>query len=197
MDQYFSNNPNVVSDPRTLVSTLRGHRFTFTTDNGVFSKNDIDFGSRVLIETFREPELDGLLLDVGCGYGPISLALAASYTNREIYGVDINQRALSLAEKNAEQNKIENVIFRESDILSSVSDEKFAAIVTNPPIRAGKQVVHQIFEESKQALLPQGELWVVIQKKQGAPSAKKKLEGLFKTVEVVLKEKGYFILHAK
>ncbi len=114
-----------------------------------------------------------------------------------MWGVDINQRALSLAEKNAKQNKVENVIFRESDILSNVSDEKFAAIVTNPPIRAGKQVVHQIFEESKAALLAQGELWVVIQKKQGAPSAKKKLEELFTTVEVVHKEKGYFILFAK
>ncbi len=68
MDQYFSNNPNIASDPKTLVSTLRGHRFMFTTDNGVFSKNDIDFGSRVLIETFREPKLNGSLLDVGCGY---------------------------------------------------------------------------------------------------------------------------------
>ncbi|SHN37013.1 16S rRNA m(2)G 1207 methyltransferase [Gracilibacillus kekensis] len=197
MDQYFSNRPNVVSDPKTLVSTLRGHRLTFTTDNGVFSKNDIDFGSRVLIETFREPELAGPLLDVGCGYGPISLALAASFTNREIYGVDINERALFLAKNNEKQNKIENVIFRESDILSNVSEERFAAIVTNPPIRAGKQVVHQIFEASKQALLPQGEFWVVIQKKQGAPSAKKKLEELFTTVEVVHKEKGYFILFAK
>ncbi|WP_208585794.1 class I SAM-dependent methyltransferase [Gracilibacillus suaedae] len=197
MDQYFSRSPDVASDPQTWEYLLRGKKFTFTTDNGVFSKGEVDFGSRVLIEAFHAPDIDGPLLDLGCGYGPISIALAATLPERSVVGVDVNERALSLAEKNAKQNKIANVSFKESDILSDVTDQSFAAILTNPPIRAGKQIVHKMFEEAKKALLPNGELWVVIQKKQGAPSAKKKLTELFEEVEVVKKEKGYFIFRAK
>ncbi|QGH32707.1 methyltransferase [Gracilibacillus salitolerans] len=197
MDQYFSQSPDAASNPQTWSYQLEGQTFTFTTDNGVFSKNEVDFGSRVLIETFRTPDIDGPLLDLGCGYGPISIALAATHSDRSVLGVDVNERALSLAEKNAKQNKITNVTFQESDILSNVSGQSFAAILTNPPIRAGKQVVHQMFEEAKKALLSNGELWVVIQKKQGAPSAKKKLSELFEEVEVVKKEKGYFVFCAK
>ncbi|WP_018934202.1 class I SAM-dependent methyltransferase [Gracilibacillus lacisalsi] len=197
MDQYFSQSPDVASDPQTWQYLLRGKKFTFTTDNGVFSKNEVDFGSRVLIEAFRVPDIDGPLLDLGCGYGPISIALAAFLPERSVVGVDVNERALSLAEKNAKQNKIANVSFKESDILSNVTGQSFAAILTNPPIRAGKQIVHKMFEEAREALLPNGELWVVIQKKQGAPSAKKKLTELFEEVEVVKKEKGYFIFCAK
>ncbi len=197
MDQYFSQSPDAASNPQTWSYQLEGQTFTFTTDNGVFSKNEVDFGSRILIETFRTPDIDGPLLDLGCGYGPISIALAATHSDRSVLGVDVNERALSLAEKNAKQNKITNVTFQESDILSNVSSQSFAAILTNPPIRAGKQVVHQMFEEAKKALLSNGELWVVIQKKQGAPSAKKKLSELFEEVEVVKKEKGYFVFCAK
>ncbi|UOQ83901.1 class I SAM-dependent methyltransferase [Gracilibacillus salinarum] len=197
MDQYFSQSPDVVSDPKTWRFELRDRTFRFTTDNGVFSKHEVDYGSRVLIESFVLPEAGGALLDVGCGYGPITIALAASFPERKVLGVDVNQRALQLARQNAEQNRIDNVLFKESDILAGVSDQKFAAILTNPPIRAGKQIVHQIFEEAKQSLLPNGELWVVIQKKQGAPSAKKKLEELFNEVAVVAKDKGYFIFCAK
>ncbi|MGP4042235.1 class I SAM-dependent methyltransferase [Gracilibacillus sp. D59] len=197
MDQYFSQSPDVASDPQTWSYELRGQTFTFTTDNGVFSKNEVDFGSRVLIEAFCTPDTDGPLLDLGCGYGPISIALAATHSDRSVLGVDVNERALSLAEKNAKQNQISNVTFKKSNILSNVYDQSFAAILTNPPIRAGKEVVHRMFEEAKKALVSNGELWVVIQKKQGAPSAKKKLSELFEEVEVVTKEKGYFIFCAK
>ncbi|WP_091486215.1 class I SAM-dependent methyltransferase [Gracilibacillus orientalis] len=197
MDQYFSQSPDVSSNPQTWSYVLREQTFTFTTDNGVFSKNEVDFGSRVLIEAFRTPDIDGPLLDLGCGYGPISIALAATHADRSVLGVDVNERALSLAEKNAQQNNVVNISFQESDILANVSDRSFAAILTNPPIRAGKQVVHQMFAEAKNALLSNGELWVVIQKKQGAPSAEKKLSELFDEVEVVKKEKGYFVFCAK
>ncbi|WP_369809942.1 class I SAM-dependent methyltransferase [Gracilibacillus caseinilyticus] len=197
MDQYFSQSPDVVSDPKTWRFELRERTFRFTTDNGVFSKNEVDYGSRVLIESFVLPKAEGDIVDVGCGYGPISIALAASFPERKVLGVDVNQRALQLAQQNAEQNRIDNVLFKESNILAGVSDRRFAAILTNPPIRAGKQVVHQIFEEAQQSILPGGELWVVIQKKQGAPSAKRKLEELFEEVSVVAKDKGYFIFCAK
>lgn len=167
------------------------------TDNGVFSKNEVDFGSKVLIEQFHVPEIEGPLLDLGCGYGPIAIALAFAYPERAVTGVDVNRRALMLAERNAEHNHIDNVAFRESNVLEELAGQSFAAIITNPPIRAGKVVVHQIFEQAETALLSGGELWVVIQKKQGAPSAQKKLSELFDTVELIKKTKGYFIIRAR
>lgn len=197
MDQYFTQSPKVDSDPKTWQYTLKGNTFTFTTDNGVFSKHEVDYGSRVLIDAFQVPNREGSILDLGCGYGPISLALAASYPARHIVGVDINERAIALADYNRQQNKLTNITFKQSDQFTTIKEDRFAAILTNPPIRAGKEVVHGMFEEAREALLPEGELWAVIQKKQGAPSAKKKLEELFGQVDVVLKDKGYYILQAK
>ncbi|KUP04799.1 16S rRNA methyltransferase [Bacillus coahuilensis p1.1.43] len=196
-DHYFTNNPSVESKPTSFKFTLRGHSFTFKTDQGVFSKSEIDFGSRTLLECFKLPAVDGPFLDVGCGYGPIGLSLAKEDENRQVHMVDVNERALSLAEENADLNNVQNVSIYRSDTLHSVKEESFAAILTNPPIRAGKKVVHDIFEQSFHKLRDGGELWVVIQKKQGAPSAMDKLEELFGEVEVVGKEKGYYILKAQ
>ncbi|MDR4145151.1 class I SAM-dependent methyltransferase, partial [Bacillus paranthracis] len=117
--------------------------------------------------------------------------------NRMVHMVDVNLRAIELAEENARQNGVENVRIYESDRLLRVKGKKFASILTNPPIRAGKKVVHDILEQSYDCLVPNGELWVVIQKKQGAPSAIAKLEEFFKEVNVVEKKKGYFIIQAK
>ena len=110
--------------------------------------------------------------------------------------IDINERAVELAKRNAEQNKIDNVKIKKSYLFSEVADDDFAAVITNPPIRAGKAVVHQIFEDAYERLRIGGELWVVIQKKQGAPSAMDKIEELFGQVETAAKKKGYYILRA-
>ncbi|MCM3399678.1 MULTISPECIES: class I SAM-dependent methyltransferase [Oceanobacillus] len=195
-EHYFSNKPQSKTLPKTWTYQLRGKKYTFTSDVGVFSKNEVDFGSRLLIEQFQEPSVPGDLLDLGCGYGPIGIALANDFVNRQVVMVDVNERALALAEKNATINNQINTEVIQSDRLSGLPGRKFAAILTNPPIRAGKQVVHQMFEDSKKALLPDGQLWVVIQKKQGAPSAMDKIEDLFGNVDVVIKSKGYYILRA-
>lgn len=197
MEHYYSKQPQAKSLPQSWSFDLRGKTFQFTSDVGVFSKNEVDFGSRVLIESFQEPEVDGPILDVGCGYGPIGLSLASDFSNREIFMVDVNERAVELARKNAEINKISNTTILQSDLYQQLHEKRFASIVTNPPIRAGKKVVHAIFEEAWGHLSNQGDLWAVIQKKQGAPSAKDKLEEIFGNVEVVVKKKGYFILRAK
>ncbi|MCM3741056.1 class I SAM-dependent methyltransferase [Oceanobacillus luteolus] len=195
-EHYFSEKPQTESSPRHLQTKLRDKNYTFTSDTNVFSKGKIDFGSRVLIETFEEPAIDGDFLDLGCGYGPIGISLAGTYPNRHVVLADVNERALSLAEKNANANHVSNVEVIRSDRFSNLEGRKFAAVITNPPIRAGKTVVHGMFEGAKEALVENGELWVVIQKKQGAPSAQKKINELFGNVEVVDKKKGYFILRA-
>lgn len=193
-DHYFSQNPQSKSSPKIWQYKLRGNHFTFESDEGVFSKNEVDYGTRMLIERFEAPSVRGDLLDLGCGYGPIGLAVATCNQDREVMLTDINQRAVELARKNAQHNGVENVEFVLSDRLNSLSNHSFAAIMTNPPIRAGKQTVHQMFAESYAALVENGSLWVVIQKKQGAPSAIKKLKELFGNVRVVDRSKGYYLL---
>jgi 16S rRNA (guanine1207-N2)-methyltransferase len=196
-NHYYSKNPEVESNPVYWDFSLREQTFRFKTDRGVFSKKEVDFGSRLLIETFQIDKGDGKILDVGCGYGPIGLSLAKSFPSAVIHMVDVNQRALDLAKENAKLNQLENVMIYESDRLLQVEESGFDAILTNPPIRAGKQTVHDIFEQSYEHLADFGELWVVIQKKQGAPSALEKLEMVFGQVDVIEKKKGYFIIKAK
>lgn len=195
-DHYYSKNPHSKSDPKKWAFTLRGEKLFFNTDAGVFSKGEVDFGSRLLIESFKPPAAEGNLLDVGCGYGPIGLALAKTFPERTVHMVDVNMRAVELSGKNAKENDVENVRIYESDGLSEV-DGVFAAILTNPPIRAGKETVFKFYDEAFEKLLVGGALWVVIQKKQGAPSTIDRLTELFGQVETVEKKKGYFILKAE
>ncbi|MCP3764433.1 class I SAM-dependent methyltransferase [Domibacillus sp. A3M-37] len=196
-DHYFSKNPNSEHRPQHFTFALRGKSYTFETDAGVFSKSEVDFGSRLLIETFEWPEVDGPILDAGCGYGPIGLSIASEQPDRIIHMIDVNDRALTLARENAKRNNVDNVLIYESDRLQNVSEEGFAAVLTNPPIRAGKQVVFDIVQTGFAKLSEGGELWVVIQKKQGAPSVIKEIERLAGSCEVAAKVKGYFILRAK
>lgn len=195
-EHYYSREQKVESRPNFWEYTLKNHLLKFKTDNGVFSKREVDFGSKLLIESFEIPEAEGDLLDVGCGYGPIGLTMAKD-TGRHVHMVDVNERALSLAKENALLNHISNISIYESDCLNEVKHQQFAAILTNPPIRAGKKTVHQIFEQSFTYLKEGGELWIVIQKKQGAPSAIDKLTEVFGNVEIIEKKKGYFILRAR
>jgi 16S rRNA (guanine1207-N2)-methyltransferase len=196
-EHYYTSKPTVASNQKTQIFVLKGNSFSFTSDSGVFSKNEVDFGSRLLVEKFEAPEVTGPFLDVGCGYGPIGLALAKVHNERLVEMIDVNERAIELSIKNAEINKVTNVNIHQSDLFTNVEKRGFAAIISNPPIRAGKKVVHHILEESYQYLVPGGELWVVIQKKQGAPSAIEKLEMIFEEVEIVERKKGYHIIKAK
>jgi len=194
-EHYYSEKPSVSSDRHVIEATLRGKTYKFTTDAGVFSKKGVDFGSKLLIESMEFKD-NARVLDVGCGYGPIGLSAATMAVNGFVTMVDMNQRALELVRMNAAANGIKNVKVLQSDALAAVKQEQFDVILTNPPIRAGKETVHRIFTEAREALVPGGTLWVVIQKKQGAPSAYAKLEELFERVEEVTKDKGYRIFKA-
>ena len=197
-EHYYSEHPQSDFTTETWNYSINGQQFTFTSGTGVFSKGKVDFGSALLIETFTEPKVEGNFLDVGCGYGPIGITLAQQYPHREIIMVDVNERAVKLAELNVKQNDLPNVFVKQSDGLSKLEQQdSFAAIVMNPPIRTGKKVVYSLFEQCKSALVPSGELWIVMQKKQGAPSAMKYLASLFQQVDVINRKKGYFIIRAK
>lgn len=193
-EHYFTNQPETDHRREKWQFELLGEPFSFITDRGVFSKQTVDFGSRVLLSAFRENELPiGAILDVGCGYGPIGLALAKK-TNRTVDMVDVNERALELARENAELNKLSSVNIFASNSYETVSRSDYAAVVSNPPIRAGKKVVHEILSGAYEVLQEGGTLTIVIQKKQGAPSAEKKMQEVFGNVETVTREKGYHIL---
>ena len=189
---YYAENPDAAHDIHELRVDLLGEKMTFLTDAGVFSKKMVDFGSQLLLKCL-EVNQGETVIDVGCGYGPLGLSLAKAYGVQATM-VDINNRALDLARKNAERNKVEATIFQ-SNIYEQVKG-KFDHVISNPPIRAGKQVVHEIIEKSKDFLGIGGDLTIVIQKKQGAPSAKSKMEDVFGNCEIVKKDKGYYILRS-
>ena len=190
---YFAENPDAKHDIHELNVELLGQRLTFLTDAGVFSKKMIDYGSRVLLSAL-DFEAGSRVLDVGCGYGTLGLTLAKAYGVAATM-VDINQRALDLAQQNAERNQVSAHIFQ-SNVYENVSGI-FDHVISNPPIRAGKQVVHEVISGSYEHLTEGGDLTLVIQKKQGAPSAKSKMEAVFSNCEIVKKDKGYYILRSE
>lgn len=199
MSHYYDENPEVESDELLFTYSYDKCKLELVTDSGVFSKGKIDFGSDLLVKTFLKAYPPGptkRILDVGCGYGPIGLMIAKTSPHHEVTMVDVNQRALSLSRKNRKKNRIKNVEIKESDGLSQVEADAYDFMLTNPPIRAGKKVVHSILEDAYKVLKQGGALYVVIQKKQGMPSAKKKMQDTFNNVEVLAKDKGYYILRS-
>jgi 16S rRNA (guanine1207-N2)-methyltransferase len=193
MKHYFTDNSELESKPTTFTYTYKDKNILFTTDIGVFSKSMIDFGSRVMLDSMTLTKDQKTVLDIGCGYGALGISLKMLHSHLKVEMVDVNNRAVTLCKKNIEQNQLSDITVYKSNLFEKVNGT-FDVIVTNPPIRAGKAVVQQILEESYKYLNTKGELWVIIQKKQGAPSAKKKMEEVFTNVEVVKRDKGYYLL---
>lgn len=194
MAHYYTNNKEMKSEKRTITFEYRGRRLEFLSDLGVFSKDNIDYGSRVLLDTFDQLE-NVSLLDVGCGYGALSLSLASVGKNVSCTLVDVNDRAIDLAQENAKRFGLLDVQAFNSSCYENVVD-KYDIIISNPPIRAGKQIVHEILSGAYDHLKENGHLRVVIQKKQGAPSAQKKMLEVFGNCEIIKKDKGYYILQS-
>lgn len=191
MNHYFSKDPEVKHDLGKISYKINDHLIEIITDAGVFSKNKVDFGSDLLIKSV--PPFKGKALDIGCGYGVLGISLAISNPDSFVTMVDINKRAVNLAVKNINLNNIKNASAFFSDGFSNVK-EKFDVIVTNPPIRAGKKVIYPIYENSINFLNPGGSIYMVVQKKQGAPSTVEKLKSIYGNCEIVNKEKGYWII---
>jgi 16S rRNA (guanine1207-N2)-methyltransferase len=190
MSHYFTNDYVESKEVKTKC-IIKNTELTLITDNGVFSKKGLDFGTRTLLETIED--IKGQVLDFGCGYGPIGIYLKKTF-DVEVDAVDINERAMSLAKKNAELNKVNINIF-ESNIYENVKN-KYDYIVTNPPIRVGKKILYQILFEAKEHLNKNGELWLVIHKDQGAKTLAKELEKEY-IVEIKNKNKGFYIICAR
>ena len=190
MGQYFSNE-KLPSNVRKTECVVLGKKFTFLTDNGVFSKDGLDFGSRLLLESIPLEEVGGKILDMGCGYGVFGIVIS-KLTSAHVDMVDVNLRALHLATRNAKENGVSNVSIFESNVYQNVSS-KYSSIVTNPPIRAGKKVVYDIVMNAKNYLEDDGKLFLVIRKEQGAKSLIVDLEKIY-TVDILKKSKGFFII---
>ena len=190
MGQYFDNQNLPSKMVKKYVSVL-GREFVFFTDNGVFSKDGLDFGSRLLLENIPLEEVGGKVLDMGCGYGVFGIVLN-KVTGCYVDMVDVNLRALHLAEINSQYNGCSSINVFESNCYSNIKS-KYVSIVTNPPIRAGKKVVYEIVMNAKDYLEEDGRLFLVIRKEQGAKSLIVDLEKIY-NVEVLAKKKGFFII---
>ena len=194
MNHYFTKNNNIKSNEKTIEFTFNNKQYKFLTDNGVFSKDGLDIGTEVLLKALNFENIKGDVLDLGCGYGPIGIILSKN-TTAKIDMIDINDRAISLTKKNITLNKATNIDVFGSDGYENVK-KKYDYIITNPPIRVGKEILYKILKEAKEHLKPDGELWFVINKHQGAKSTAKDMASVY-NIEVVEKSKNFFVIKAK
>jgi len=198
MAHYYDKNPQSESQVRTFQTRIHGIDFEFATDSGVFSRNRMDYGTGLLIDTVIKDQhkMNGRLADLGCGYGPVGIVMKRAFPSLDVILCDVNSRALTLARKNARTNQVAYLQIVQSDALSGV-EGPLDYVLTNPPIRAGKAVVYRFFSEAWEKLASGGLLYVVIQKKQGAPSALAKIKELFGEAEVIEHSAGYWIIRAR
>ena len=194
MSQYFDNDKNIKSEKRIIRFNFDNRNYSMYSDNGVFSKERFDYGSRVLLENIDINSLCGKVLDLGCGTGVVGIILGTMNKNISVDMVDVNERAIGLAKENIKLNNLENNIFV-SDVYASVTD-KYDYIITNPPIRAGKEVIRKFLFGAKDYLTYNGTLYFVMRKDHGAKSMIKELEEVY-DVEVVNKDKGFYIVKCK
>lgn len=199
MEHYFVKNPEVISKKREITYKFKDKDFCFLTDNGVFSKAHIDTGTEILLNSFiKDNELKNFkMLDLGCAYGAVGIVVAKFFKDAKIVFSDINERALTLCKENIGINKIKNEVeLVQSDIFENIYDS-FDVILLNPPIRAGKNTIFEMYQKSYEHLNSNSYLYVIIMTKHGAKSTEKKLGQLFETVECISKDKGYRVYKAK
>lgn len=189
---YYTANPTSAHQLREVEIEAIGVRAVYTTDAGVFSRDGLDVGTRVLLENL--PALGGRALDLGCGWGPVGLTLAKKYPALEVVMTDVNARAVELSRKNLARNGARAEVIQ-GDAFENVTGT-FETIITNPPIRAGKAAIYAMFADARNYLSAAGELYIVIRKQQGAPSALKYLREIYAFAEVIAREAGFWVIRA-
>ena len=194
MSHYFINDPDLVSNKKQIEYHFNNGLFCFVTDNGVFSKNEVDRGSNALISSVSNLDLGNSILDLGCGYGVIGIVMKKINPNADVDLVDINDRAVELSKINAKLNNVKVNIYNSEDITKL--NKKYDSILLNPPIRAGKKVIYQLYRSSYDVLNKNGKLYIVIQKKHGSESSLNELKSLFKAVKIVSRKSGYQIIES-
>lgn len=205
MSHYFSEKQEVKSDRKIIKYEIENQKFEFVTNNGVFSKTKVDFGTDVMLKVFLRENMNKKnqkfdVLDIGCGYGVVSVVMKIFFQKIKIISSDVNERALELTTENLLKNGVikdehDNFEVRKSFAFDNIS-EKFDVILSNPPIRAGKQTIFQIYEKSFEHLNENGEFYSVIQTKHGAKSTQKKLEEVFGNCETLEINAGYRIFRS-
>lgn len=195
LTHYYTDNQNLKQNRKEHLFRFYGQLYTFVTDDGVFSKKEIDEGTEILLNTICEEDLGEEVLDLGCGYGVIGNVLKKMHPEVRMVCVDINPRAVELAQLNCEKNAVVCDVFASNGF--EAITQSFDTIVTNPPIRTGKKNIYHMFEESYHHLNDGGSLYIVIRKQQGAESAKKYLNELFGNCELLERKKGYWILQCR
>jgi 16S rRNA (guanine1207-N2)-methyltransferase len=194
-DHYYTKTPESPHRPLRFQAEYRGQPLTFQTDSGVFSRTEIDKGTRILLTALPEP-VSGDVLDMGCGYGALGICLKKHSPGCRLTMADVNTRAVALAAQNAAINGVDAETLQ-SDGFAALENRRFDLIATNPPIRAGKQVIYKMFADAATALRERGAFWLVIRKQQGAPSAVATLNMLFGTVVVLEKKGGYWVIRCE
>ena len=193
-DHYYTREPQSASKPVECRYAYRGEALTFRTDAGVFSRGEVDTGTQLLLEALPA-EMGGEILDLGCGGGVIGISIARKWPEARVTMADVNLRALGLSRENAKRNRAE-VECVESDGMAALAGRTFDAVVTNPPIRAGKQVIYRMFADAAKSLKPGGALYLVIRKQQGAESCMKYLQTIYASVEKLDKSGGFWVIRA-
>ena len=191
MSQYFDNDKSIKSNKKLIEFNFNNKKYNVYSDNGVFSKDKFDYGTRVLLESIDINNLCGNVLDLGCGIGVVGIILGTINKNINIDMVDINDRAISLAKENMSLNKVKGNVFI-SDVYSNIN-KKYNYIITNPPIRAGKEVVRRFLLGGYDYLTDDGILYFVMRKDHGVKSMIKELVNIYE-VDIVNKEKGFYIV---
>ena len=178
-EHYFSESPGGDFKQREIVVTLAGKQVKVKTAGSVFSPEHIDQGTQVLLDHLDLAKPTGTFLDLGCGWGPIALALALHSPKAKLFAVDVNERSLELTRINAAALEISSIqISRPEDV---AGDIEFDQIWSNPPIRVGKAVLHEMLQLWIPRLAPGGSAFLVVQKNLGSDSLQKWLEAEFIT----------------
>ena len=194
-EQYFAKRPTSKRRPAKFDITVRGHSFTFRTDAGVFSRNELDRGTELLLKGVQLGPCEAVL-DLGCGYGAIGIVAARLSEGGHVVLTDVNERAASLARANLAANDIGNAEVRVGDLYAPVEDLAFDHILCNPPIRAGRAIVDRIVADAPRHLLDGGSLWLVARTRQGAEALRSRMMKAFGYAAVVRRGSGFKVLRS-